>query len=297
MKNAMDDLPNSAKRRRRSWSAAIWLVPIIAAGAIGYAIFRTINQEGPTLHIIFRSAEGLEVDKTDLRFRGVKMGEVKDLQLTSDMKHVDATVELKKSAEGLARKGSQFWLVQPHVSATQIRGLNTIVSGAYIGASAGTGEKQTEFKALEQAPPINAGERELTIYVVSDQGTFEPGAPVLYRSIKVGAVANSELSDDARNVKARLLIEYPYDRLVRSNSRFWNAGGTKMHFGLFSGLEVAAQSFSTMLTGGIEFATPDEPGARVKDNAVFPLADKADDAWKKWRPAISLAAQPAESER
>jgi len=292
-----DELPASKRRRRRSWLAPIWFVPLLAAAGVGYLLQHEFSKEGPTIEIVFRQAEGLEAGKTDLRFRGVKMGEVSRLRLTQDMAHVVAEVKLEESAAALARAGSQFWIVRPQVSAAGIKGLGTIVSGPYIGALPGKGADQNRFEALEQPPPMEAGRRGLEIFVVAPEGVFQAGAPVLYHSIKVGAVADSGLSDDARAVRTRIVIERPYDELVRVNSRFWNAGGVQAHMGLFSGLEISAQSFTTLVEGGIEFATPDKPGAKATADQAFPLAEKADDSWKKWRPAIPLSKQSPQNER
>ena len=51
-------------------------------------------------------------------------------------------------------------------------------------------------------------------------------------------------------------------------------------------LDVQTESLESMMEGGVAFATPDEPGARVKPGTIFPLHPKADDDWKRWSPAI-----------
>lgn len=54
------------------------------------------------------------------------------------------------------------------------------------------------------------------------------------------------------------------------------------------GAEISAESAKTLLSGGIEFGTPNEPEAAVTNGAVFRLYDKPEDAWKNWAPAIRL---------
>jgi len=75
---------------------------------------------------------------------------------------------------------------------------------------------------------------------------------------------------------------------VRANSKFWNAGGIDFHFGLFRGAEISAESAKTLLSGGIEFATPTDAGEPATDGAVFRLYDKPEDIWKSWMPEINL---------
>jgi paraquat-inducible protein B len=292
-----DEIATSRKRRRRSWLSPIWLVPLLAAGGIGYVIYRQASKAGPTIEIVFREAEGLEADKTDLRYRGVKMGEVSRLHLTKDLSRVVADVQLEESATGLAREGSQFWIVRPQVSAAGVQGLGTIVSGAYIGALPGHGSDKKHFEAMDEPPPVEAGQRGLEVFVVSPDRGFQIGAPVLYHSIKVGAVADSMLSSDARAVRSRIVIERPYTELLRSNSRFWNAGGVNAHVGILSGLNISAQSFTTMVEGGVAFATPDNPGPKAKEDQEFAIAEKPESDWTKWNPAIHVGRQASENER
>jgi paraquat-inducible protein B len=87
-------------------------------------------------------------------------------------------------------------------------------------------------------------------------------------------------------VQARVRAEYA--PLVRLNSKFWNAGGIDVRLGLFKGAEISAQSAQTLLSGGIEFATPPEPGPLAANNAVFDLNEKPKDEWKNWAPSIPL---------
>jgi hypothetical protein len=76
------------------------------------------------------------------------------------------------------------------------------------------------------------------------------------------------------------------------NSKFWNAGGINIHIGLFSGANISAESAQTLISGGIEFATPPDVQNAATNGAVFTLNEKAEDEWEKWSPAIPLPAVP-----
>jgi paraquat-inducible protein B len=113
-------------------------------------------------------------------------------------------------------------------------------------------------------------------------------SPVFYRGIQVGEVLQFRLGHDAREITVQAQIHAEYAPLVRLNSKFWNAGGLSFKFGLFRGAEISAESPETLLTGGIEFATPPEPEAAAANGASFRLYEKSEDAWKAWAPAIPL---------
>jgi paraquat-inducible protein B len=60
---------------------------------------------------------------------------VEAVALDSGLGHVNVRARLDKPAAGLAREGSEFWIVEPRVSIDQITGLNTLLSGSYIQAA------------------------------------------------------------------------------------------------------------------------------------------------------------------
>jgi paraquat-inducible protein B len=87
----------------------------------------------------------------------------------------------------------------------------------------------------------------------------------------------------------RVLIKPRYVKLVRTGSRFWNASGADVKFGLFSGLEVNVESLKSLVGGGIVFATPDDPKSRqARNGAVFALYDQPVKDWLEWAPRISI---------
>src|SRR6185437_9405654 len=146
------DLPKA--KVGKDWTTYLfWIVPLGAAILAGYFIY-TNTRKGPHIHIFFTDATRLEAGKSPLQYRGAKVGEVKDIQLTPDHKQVDVTVALKKSAKELARENSRFWIVKAQVGAAHISGLGTIVSGDFIAVEPGGGKPQTKFQGLADAPVV-----------------------------------------------------------------------------------------------------------------------------------------------
>jgi len=265
----------------------LWLIPVTAALVCAWFLAHDFIFAGPTVTIYFENADGLQEQNSLVEYRGVKVGEVGTLKLTKDRQRVAVKVQLDASAASIARQGSVFWIVRPQVKLGALSGLQTIVSGNYITVEPGNGARTNQFIGAETAPikPVQA----LDIRLLAPKlGSLQPLSPVFYRDIQVGEVLDCRLSDDAREVVIHARIREEYAPLVRMNSKFWNAGGNHVHIGLFSGANISAESAQTLISGGIEFATPPDFQDAATNGAVFNLNEKSDDAWEKWSPAIPL---------
>ena len=54
--------------RKRMRLSLAWLVPLAALAVGAVLIVRTVMQTGPTITIAFRTAEGIEAARTEVRF-------------------------------------------------------------------------------------------------------------------------------------------------------------------------------------------------------------------------------------
>ena len=115
---------------RRMRLSLAWLVPIAALVVGAVLIVRTVMQTGPTITITFRTAEGIEAARTEVRFKEVVVGKVTKVALSTDHEQVLVTVKLDKSAEHLAVEDTRFWAVRPRVGLAGVSGLGTLCSGA-----------------------------------------------------------------------------------------------------------------------------------------------------------------------
>jgi paraquat-inducible protein B len=61
----LSSIPQSTIRpKRRIWLSVVWIIPVLAAlVSIGIAVQKILN-EGPTITIVFKTAEGIEAGKT-----------------------------------------------------------------------------------------------------------------------------------------------------------------------------------------------------------------------------------------
>ena len=134
----LNDLPQATVvRKKRMRVSIVWIIPILAAVvAIGIAVQRVLS-EGPTIYIVFKSAQGIEAGKTFIKYKDVNIGQVTAVELSEDYGKVVVKAKIAKHAAGLMVADAKFWVVEPRISLSGVSGLNTLLSGNYIGFQAG----------------------------------------------------------------------------------------------------------------------------------------------------------------
>ncbi|MHB2248023.1 PqiB family protein [Pseudomonas fitomaticsae] len=251
--------PGQAPVKTRRFSISlVWIVPIIAVLVGISLVVHNLMQEGPSITVTFKTGSGLTANKTEVKYRNVVIGQVTDVELSDDQKSVNATIKLAKQAETFTREDSQFWVVRPRIGAGGVSGIDTLLSGDYIGADIGQSNSRSKhFKGLENPPPITYGEpgKRFNLHA-SDLGSLDIGSPVYYRKIPVGQVVAYALDADGKGVNIEVFIHAPNDAFVTENTRFWNASGIDVNVGA-NGFAVKTESLSTLLVGGIAFRAPE----------------------------------------
>jgi len=196
-------------------------------------------------------------------------------------------IRLTRSGAGMAREGSQFWIVRPHFGFGQITGLSTVLSGPEIHVIPGKPDARLahEFAGLENPPSaIDGGMR---IVLRAARPKMRADAPVYYRGVEVGVVHKLDLAPNSLSADIHVVIFPRYAGLVREGSSFWDVSGLNIRGGILKGMEVEFESLRSFITGGIEFASP--PGtARAKPGTVFFLYDEPKKEWLAWAPKIPI---------
>ena len=242
--------------RNRARPSIVWLIPVVAAIVGLFLAYRAYTERGPTIVITFDSAEGLAAGSTRVKYKEVDIGIVEAVELSQDLSQVVVTASLVSGAERYLTEDTRFWVVRAVVSAGQISGLGTFLSGAYIAIDPATVGKQTRFfDGLDKAPVVTS-DVPGTIFNLRAEtlGSIDVGSPVYYRWLQVGNVAGYELDVGGDQVEVQVFIESPHDRRVRSTTRFWNASGLDVIVSP-EGLEIDTPSLVSMLIGGVAFET------------------------------------------
>ena len=176
-------------RNRRARLSLVWLVPLLALAIGASLVVRSLLQDGPRIEIEFRTAEGLEAGKTEVRFKEVVIGRVQSVLLTDNRQRVVAVVKLDRAAAGVAVQDTQFWVVRPRVGLGGVSGIGTLLSGAYIGVDAGqSSDTRSDFKGLEAPPYVLRGEPgAVFILRANDLGSLDVGSPIYHHRAPVGS--------------------------------------------------------------------------------------------------------------
>ena len=280
--------PKSSKaelQRARKWNI-VWVVPILAVLIGGWMLWKNLSSKGPEIEIRFETADGIIAGKTELKARSVTVGRVSRVTLSDDLQSVEIVARMNEGTENLLAKGTRFWVVRPRVSAADVSGLGTLLTGAYIEMDPEeimSGEKESETRSwvgLETPPATSGSVPGLRMTLVTDDGgALSVGAPIYYRGFEVGRIESCELDADARKIYHSAFIKEEYQALVRENTKFWNTSGIDIAAGV-DGFKIRTPSFQSMVSGGVAFSLLEgaEPGEQARDNAQFDLHADYDSA-------------------
>ncbi|MEM7176149.1 MAG: MlaD family protein [Pseudomonadota bacterium] len=253
--------PMVEKSGGRHWPSLVWLVPVLAVlGAIALLI-DNIATRGPLITIVLADATGITAGETVVKYRDVTVGRVESLTFSEDLKSVHANARMNREVEPYLNSTAEFWVVSPRISAQGITGLETVISGSYIGASwnSKAGTEKRKFFAAETPPLTPEGTPGLRINLrAADGGSLDIGSPIFFKRVQVGHVERKELTPDGSAVDFTVFIRAPNDKLVQKGSRFWNVSGVDFSLGA-NGAQLHIASLISLIRGGVSFDTI-EPG-------------------------------------
>ena len=266
-------LPQAGAHRRRR-IPLVWTAPALSALIALWLAWDTFSKRGPTITISFDAAAGLQAGQSQLKFKDVVMGTVKTIVVAPDFSKVLVTVETVAEAKPLLTEKAIFWIVKPGIFAGNLTGLDTLLSGAYIGMlpSPEKGKEERNFVG-KQDPPILETVVPGTTFMLETRklGSIGLGAPIFYRGLEVGTVLGWDLKDMARHVTIHAFVRAPFDKYVHEDSHFWDASGLSIKLA-GAGVEIQLESIKAVLLGGIAFATQPVPKSPVaKAGQTYPL--------------------------
>lgn len=273
------DLPELVAGRRRLPSL-IWMIPVVATCVAAWLVANSWLDQGPSISIRFASAEGIEVNKTKIRYKDVDIGGVKSIAISNDRKSIVVSAQLVKDARDLLAQDSRFFVVRPRISGGTVSGLGTLLSGAYIAIDPGSASRTSDtFIGLDNPPEVTSDMQGREFILHGEQlGSLDYGTPVYYRRVNVGHVTKFSLDPNGGGIEIGVFINAPYDRFVTSSTHFWHASGVDVSIDA-NGLKVSTESLAAIIEGGVAFQElEDLPSAQgpAPAGASFALfADRA----------------------
>ncbi len=273
--------PPEARVQTQRGFHVVWLVPIVAALIAAYLGWQAISRQGETIRLTFATAEGLTAGQTRIRHKAVDLGTVRRITLSPDMKTVTVQADMRREADRFLTSNARFWVVRARLTANNVSGLDTLLSGSYIEMDPGRGggTPRTSFVGLEEPPAVRSDEPGSSFVLRADRiGSIASGSPVFFRDIPAGEVLSYDVHPAERvedtYINVHVFVRSPYDRFVRQGTYFWNTSGVSVQLGA-DGVRLQLESLRALLAGGIAFDTPPPPrdGPRSVMNANFPLYD------------------------
>jgi len=254
---------NKPKVHKIKAFSPVWLVPIVAILiATGLAV-QAWNKHGPTVEIYFNNADGIQPAHTNIRYKNVDIGKVKNVRVTEDLSGIIVTAELAPEFSDYLSDNTKFWVVSPRISLSGISGLNTLLSGVYIEIDPGKpGKYQPRFAGLDEPPLVRSDSLGSSFTVFAKElGSVDISSPVYFRQIKVGEITSYKLVQGNQDIEISLFVESPYDEFVTEQSRFWNVSGFEAGLGA-NGLSLELESLSALVSGGVAFDSPYTDGKK-----------------------------------
>lgn len=279
----LNDLPEAVPASSR-WGRIplVWILPAIVLLAGAFVIIHEKLAQGTSIEIRFHNAEGLEANKTKIRYKDVEIGEVSAIRVSQDRKEVVVTADIHRNARDYLLMDTQFWVVRPRISSAGVSGLGTLVSGEFISIEVGhSAVKRDHFVGLE-TPPIVTSDlpgREFVLRA-DDLGSLGIGSTVFYRHITAGQVVGYTLDPGGAGVTIKIFINSPFDAFVTGATRFWQASGVDMSVNS-DGVRLRTESLTSILEGGIAFKSlPDGATAPAAPDTAFTLYADQDRAMR-----------------
>lgn len=259
----------------------VWLIPILAALIGVWLAVKAVREIGPTITIVFESAEGLVPGKTEIKYKDVSVGKVHKIRLSPSLSQVLVTAVMSREVAAHLNLDTVFWIVRARVAAGEVTGIGTLLSGAYIGMIPGAGGRVVDrFEGWDRPPAILRDTPGRLFNLRAERlGSLDIGSPVYYRQVRVGRVTNTEMALDGTGVHLEIFVEAPHHDQVTIQSRFYNASGLNLQIGA-DGLRLDTPSLASLLVGGISFFTAEttQPHPRAPAGQTFTLFDNRDAA-------------------
>lgn len=254
--------------------SSIWLIPLIAFAIGTWMLIDAWSKQGSLITIEFDTAQGIIENESLIKLRNVTVGKIKNIKLNKTLDGVIVEARLTKKASELLAQGSNFWVVKPRISLGNVSGLSTILSGSYIEFSPSNNElPQYNFKGLENPPSTPVGTPGLHITLDSNSdNAFDIGDPVLFRGSQAGRIEYVHLNTDEGKMYYNVFIDAPYDKLITTNTRFWEVKGVEVDLSS-QGIKFNTGTIETLLGGGVAFDVPTylTKGQLITERAEFSI--------------------------
>lgn len=277
MVKTMIKIPKALKIRQKKFSP-VWLTPILALVITAWLLYNGYVNSGKIIRVQFSTGADIVIGKTMLKYRGIPIGKVIDLEVADSLDKVNVVIKVQKEASNLAKEGMQFWIVKPRIGLNQITGLETILSGTYIEVRPPTYDmnqlnklKDADFFIGLTDPPsfdYKVDGVMVKLFSRKDYGLYR-GMSVYYNNLSAGQVQDVKFNSDKKMYSVTVAIDKSYEKYINSSTRFWNISGFDVKLDS-AGLKVQSSSFNSLLQGGLAFDS-DKKTAKAQPDKIYEI--------------------------
>jgi len=267
-----EQLPQVEESTKFNFFTSIWIVPFIALIIAGWLAYQYYSELGPEIKIVFPHNEGLKAGQSKIKYKDVPVGTVTKITLQEDGNGVVVIARMEKVAEPYLNDNAKFWIVKPELGVSGISGLDTLISGNYIGiASKKGGKLKKNFVGMEHAYRSDKNGEYFVLRTPRGDSSVKTGTPIYLKNIRVGRVEYVMLGLDDVFVDVIVFIDKRYVPYVHTDSKFWVRSTLDAEI-VNGALDVNVAPVVDLLQGAIEFSTTGRDANRtVPDTFAFLL--------------------------
>lgn len=243
------------KRKSIVWIA--WIIPLVTLIITGIMLYDHYAKIGMKITVTLDNVDSLHGKRARIVYSGITVGYVSSIRLDDqNIRKFLVEAEIETEYTYLFKKGTRIWKVDPKVSLQGASNLDTVLTGSYLRILPPFDHKEklsslpfeVRYTALEN-PPVEG----VKITLFSQTGDLSIGAPLLFKSIKIGEIISKDLTKEG--ILYTLNVEKKYRSYISSVSRFYLHTPLKIDASL-KGLSLSLAPLNTLLNGGIEVITP-----------------------------------------
>jgi len=239
-----------------------------------------------TINLIMDKTNGIK-QGSKLKYKGFTLGSVENIIFDQN---ITAIIKINKKYRYLFGKNSKLYLETFQAGLNGIKNPDSIVFGSNIVLIADKNDGFRNNFIPDSINPINSYyQKGLRIVLCAkSKAGLNVNSPIYYRKVRIGHIEKIKLSQTAQNVEIFLFIKPKYANIIRTNSKFFNTGILAIKANLL-GIKIKTGTIESMIKGGVEVITPNNPGQKVKNGAIFRLYDKPKEKWFEYKPKLKIS--------